>query len=209
MSEQAKQARLERLLFPPEEAPVHPPRRLFAVLDGARDPSVHIRVRESGRPFACLYRGELPAPLAEVAPYLVELASGDDWSRLLLADAWGESWGIFVDTRVELAPLMRHLRGFLKVRDDGGRQLVFRYYDPRVFRLYLPTANATEANSLTGPVRAYYMESEDGSELLAFRPRSDGFTCETLPLQAGVKPEGGTPSRLSAAGARHDSVSKA
>lgn len=154
MSDRQRLARLWSLLFPPEQAPVHPPRRLFAVLDGARDPSIHVRVKESGRPFACLYRGELPAPLVEVAPYLVELADADEWSRSLIADAWGESWGIFVDTRVDLPLLMRRLRGFLKVRDEGGRQLVFRYYDPRVFRSYLPTVTAAEGNAVTGPVRA-------------------------------------------------------
>ena len=32
--------------------------------------------------------------------------------------------------------LRRHLRRFLLVKDESGRQLYFRYYDPRVLRLY-------------------------------------------------------------------------
>lgn len=182
MSKVVRESRLVKLLFPEEEVPIHPPRKLFAVLDGARNPEIHVRVRQSGRPFACLYRGELAAPLLEVAPYLVELAEKDEWSRALLEDAWGENWGIFVETRVELAALTRHLRGFLKARDESGRKFVFRYYDPRVFRTYLPTVGHPEARSVTGPVRTYFMESADANALLAFRPRGDRFDCETLPL---------------------------
>ena len=39
------------------------------------------------------------------------------------------------------ARLRHHLKGFLRVRGESGQKMMFRYYDPRVLRVYLPTCN--------------------------------------------------------------------
>ena len=51
-----------------------------------------------------------------------------------------------------LEELRRHFRKFLKVEDPKGKSLIFRYYDPRVLRVYLPTCNAMELQTVFGPV---------------------------------------------------------
>ena len=81
---------------------------------------------------------------------------------------WGKSWGIFV--RIEDSSNLRyHLRTFLRVRDESGRNLLFRYYDPRVLRSYLPTCRADELKTVFGPIDTYIAESEDGQSLIEFR----------------------------------------
>jgi len=47
---------------------------------------------------------------------------------------------VFLRTETGIEQLRKHLRGFLRVRDEAGRRLIFRYYDPRVLRVYLPLA---------------------------------------------------------------------
>jgi hypothetical protein len=64
--------------------------------------------------------------------------------------------------------LRRHLREFLVVRDPMGNSLMFRYYDPRVLRVYLPTCNRTELSTIFGPVERFWMESADSGILLEF-----------------------------------------
>ena len=146
-------------LWPPDLN--SPAMRVYAVLDGARDPSIHEFVKGSNRPHCCLYAGELPRELVETAPYLVELERDGLFTRDLLERAWGKAWGIFACAEVDLEAMRRHLRRFLIVQDERGKQLLFRFYDPRVMRVYLPTCDPTERAQIFGPVTRYVIEGED------------------------------------------------
>jgi hypothetical protein len=156
--------------------------RTWAVLDGARVERLVREIESQGVSAACLLAGELDPSMARAAPYLVELERDSDFFRWLLERGWGRSWGIFVRFAGDLTALRRHLRGFLQVRVPDGRTVYFRYYDPRVFRLYLPTCNAVETATVFGPVGAYAMESEDGRELLVFSPETAPPKLARVPL---------------------------
>jgi len=69
--------------------------------------------------------------------------------------------------------LRRHFRGFLRVRDEAGRRLIFRYYDPRVLRPYLSTCWPKELDTVFGPVDCYLTEGEDAREVMEFRRQGD------------------------------------
>jgi hypothetical protein len=62
------------------------------------------------------------------------------------------------------------------------RKLLFRFYDPRVLRAYLPTCLAEELNIVFGPVRNFWMESRDPGELLEFRFSQGRLAVERLRL---------------------------
>jgi Domain of unknown function (DUF4123) len=158
-------------------------------LDGARDSRVHRRVLDGRFAHSCLYAGKLPPELIEVAPYLVRLEPEHPLAMALLAEAWGNSWGIFLRARPGLEPLRKHFRRFLKVRDEQGKSLVFRYYDPRVLRVYLPTCTAVELDFLFGDVLQLYAESERGDALLAYSREGGQLTRRTLPLWSAPRVE--------------------
>lgn len=141
----------------------------YAVLDGASVPDLLDQLYGDEPPeFVCLYRGELEPDLAEVAPYLVQLKAGSPFTEWLLGNCWGNHWGIFAASTEDIDVIRRHFRNFLMVKDPEGKQLYFRYYDPRVLRIYLPTCNPDEVQSIFGPVHAYLMESEFQSDALQF-----------------------------------------
>src|SRR5262249_35128420 len=117
------------------------PDPVFAILDGAVDPEVDPTLIDSGLPHACLFSGNLTKELARAAPYLVNLAQPADAARQMLKRGWGKDWGIFLTAPASLEALRQHFRRFLRVRDEKGKILYFRYYDPRVLRAYLPTCN--------------------------------------------------------------------
>ena len=54
------------------------------------------------------------------------------------------------------------------VYNEDGKPLYFRFYDPRVFRVYLPTCNESELEIIFGPVSRYLVESEDVGEMAEF-----------------------------------------
>lgn len=146
--------------------------QVYCILDGAsvHDLLSHLYIGE--REFECLYRGELQPDMAEVAPYLVRLPEKSEFTQWVLDQGWGQHWGVFVVSGQSLAVLRRHFRKFLMVHDSNAKPLYFRFYDPRVLRVYLPTCNAGELNSFFGPVEKYVMEDEDGKAMLSFQNSS-------------------------------------
>ncbi len=47
-------------------------------------------------------------------------------------------------------------------RDESGKKLFFRYYDPRILRAYLPSCTSTELAEFFGPVGRFLLEGRDG-----------------------------------------------
>jgi hypothetical protein len=139
----------------------HSKRRLFAVLDGARSPAIYPAVMDADAPSHCLYRGVIPDVLAKAAPYVVDLSSDAVFLDFLVRQGWGNSWGIFLIGPSSLDILRQHLRRFLKVKDEGGRSLVFRYYDPRVMRVFLPTCDEAQLDSLFSGIERFLIEDAD------------------------------------------------
>ena len=71
-------------------------------------------------------------------------------------------------TRAELRALRGHFRDLLQVQDEQGRNLWFRFYDPRVLRVYLPTCNVEEKRMMFGPILLYLVEDEHSTTFLHF-----------------------------------------
>lgn len=156
-------ARIEEQFWPKGER-----RDVWMIVDAARDRRIFRMLLESHFDYSCLYSGTLPPALEIVAPYLIQLEFEDRYTRRLIEHAWGNSWGVFLRCNTRMDKLRRHLRGFLVVRDPKGEQLVFRYYDPRVLRIYLPTCTREELRTVFGPIERFWMESDDPDSLLEF-----------------------------------------
>jgi hypothetical protein len=144
---------------------------VWAILDCARDPKIYLALLESRLEFRCLYSGRLPRALEMAAPHLVELFPNNRLTAKLLAEGWGRSWGVFLKIG-DAANLRHHLRKFLRVQDEAGRRLVFRYYDPRVLSRYLPTCTDDERRLFFGPISAFLVERDGEPGLDEFGPRS-------------------------------------
>lgn len=141
---------------------------LYAVLDAAREATVVERLKAAGEPHASLYDGAEGEELSVYGPWLVKLDPDKPLLEALVRDGWGGSWGVYLACGQPFADVRRHLRKFLLVKLPDGRQVCFRYYDPRVLRTYLPTCNADEVTAFVGPLDRYLAESVDDRELLEF-----------------------------------------
>lgn len=164
MSARETADRVRDALWPRDAGPTR--LDVFAVLDAARDERIYPAVLGCGLPYACLFTGDLPRELLETAPYLVRLEREAAFTDALLERGWGESWGIFASTTAGIEELRRHFRGFHRVEDERGKRLIFRWYDPRVLRVYLPTCTPAELRAFFGPVYLYSMEDEEPGALL-------------------------------------------
>ena len=157
----------------------------FAVIDGASVQGLLDKLYGLQPEFACLYRGELAPDMAEVAPYLVRLEPATEFADWVVSEGWGKHWGVFALAHASLREMRRHFRSFLTVYDPEGKPLLFRYYDPRVLRVYLPTCDARELQTVFGPVAAYLLEGEDPGEMLRFELSAGALQRGAQPLTPG------------------------
>lgn len=165
---------------------------LFAILDAARDQRVLAVLLESQARYQSLYEGPKGETLNDVAPYLVQLPKDADLLRILIQEGWGKSWGIYLKCYAEFQEVRRYLRHFLEVRQPDGEQVYFRFYDPRVLRVYLPTLASTEAGAFLGPIHCYLMEDKEPHTLLQFLNAEQGVARVPLPLTVITQPGQGT-----------------
>jgi hypothetical protein len=175
-------ATLKRELFP-HLFPSESESNTFAVLDGASIPGLLEQLYAEPKPeYVCLYRGELEPDIAEVAPYLARLEPTHPFTAWLFAEGWGRHWGIFALSRSGLKAVRTHLRKFLKVKDAEGRQLHFRYYDPRVLRLFLPACTAQELADFFGPMDSLVCEGEQPATALVYSQEAKTLKTRKIPL---------------------------
>lgn len=162
--------------------------RVYAILDGASIEDLPTKIAELRPRNFCLYRGELDTDLAEVAPYIVELAPRDIFTEWLLENCWGKHWGIFAHSPFSITEVRKHFRKFLTVYDDAGNPMLFRYYDPRVLTQFLLACEPEELQDLFGKVTTYFAESNETKNLVRYQFFNDSLQTSSLDFKstAGV-----------------------
>ena len=98
--------------------------------------------------------------MADCAPYLVHLTANSPALETLVQASWGKGWGIYLTSMESLKKIRRHLRRLLIVQTEDKRKLYFRFYDPLILNLFLPSCVSTELSRMFGPVSTYW--TEDG-----------------------------------------------
>src|SRR6266446_1940309 len=155
---------------------------LFALLDAAREPMILKLLLESKEEYQSLYQGAHGEKLVHFAPYLVRLPQQSPLLEKLVRDGWGKSWGIFLACDKPLQAVRSHFRHFLIVKTEAGKDLYFRFYDPRVLRVFLPTCTPEEIKQFFGPIKHYLVEDEKPELVLHFANHGRGMEKAALPL---------------------------
>jgi pSer/pThr/pTyr-binding forkhead associated (FHA) protein len=155
---------------------------LYVLLDASREPSVLKVILKSKEEYQSLYEGAQGAQLAHFAPYLVRVPQKSALLDTLVHQAWSKSWGVFLTSDTPLKDLRTHFRHFLTVKLPDGQQVYFRYYDPRVLRLFLPTCLPEETNQFFGPVKHFLIEADDPATALHFTRGPKGAAQKELHL---------------------------
>jgi len=136
--------------------------RLYAVVDGARAFDLAFTGRLMGHEMFTLFDGAFAKKIAHVGPCVLELNPEpgflDRWGA-----AAGKSAGVLLATAADPDALCAHLRTIFVVTDEERQEYFFRFYDPRVLRVFLPTCQEDELREFFGPVVLWVAETEDAS----------------------------------------------
>jgi len=183
-SHRGQPSRLAAQLFGGQVAGMRPDSAVYMLLDAARDPRIYSWLSEPREVVRqrCLYQGDVGDNLAHVAPYLLALREDQPESLRFAEAGFGQSWGLFLTSAAAFDDVRRHLRKFNVVYRQDGTPLVFRFYDPRVLRAFLPTCTGSELQRFFGPIDAFVAESEEGDALLRYSLRDGELVQSRLEL---------------------------
>jgi pSer/pThr/pTyr-binding forkhead associated (FHA) protein len=148
-------------------------------------------ILEGGAQYESLYEGWSKAELTLFAPYLVSLPPQSKLLEKLVSNGWGKSWGVYLTCNLGFSELRHHLRHFLMVNMPDGKQVYFRFYDPRVLRVYLPTCTREEIYQFFGPVWRFATEDEKPGDLLEFVRQGAGMKANIWHLAPAAPDSGG------------------
>lgn len=163
------------------ERSLAPGTRLYALLDAARESAGPYQAEQAGLECRSLFMGDLGERVKEVAPYIIEFPARSPF-RQWWFEQWGNSIGVLVEAPVTLEELRRHFRTLTVVRGaEDKKKYFFRFYDPRVLRVFLPACTTDEVKHFFGPITAFYCEGDGGAELLTFKPGPDGVVVKRNP----------------------------
>ena len=140
----------------------------YILLDAARMVGNLLEAKELNKNHSSLYKGRSEEDLADVAPYLFSLEKGSDFENWYLENGWGDSWGVVLHSTFAFEETFKHFRKFLLVKTEDEEELYFRFYDPRVLRIFLPTCDEKQLREFFGPVEHFICEDEDPGYALIF-----------------------------------------
>jgi hypothetical protein len=140
----------------------------YLLLDAAKAEMNLYTAMELNPNYKSLYKGNAEEDLAAVSPYLFSIKENTPFADWYFKEGWNKSWGVLVFANVAFEDVYKHFRKFLMVKTEDGKQLYFRFYDPRVLRIFLPTCTEYQVKEIFGPVRHFVTESEKENEALQF-----------------------------------------
>jgi len=157
----------------------------FLLLDAARMGVEMNEARERNAANDSLYRGSSSERLNGVAPYVFQFAYQTGFANWYLKSGWGQSWGVMLRSSYPLAAVHKHFRQFLLVQSEGGQQMYFRFYDPRVLRIFLPTCSRDQILEFFGDVIDYFIaEDKDPAFAVRYRHENGVLKTERVPVEA-------------------------
>ena len=140
----------------------------FLLLDAACTAENMEKAKELNPTHQSLYKGSAEEDLADVSPYLFSYQKSLEFSN------WYAEHGVDRNVlRLAVFEFLfeetyRHFRKFLMVKTENDEQLYFRFYDPRVLCIFLPTCDENQLREFFGPIEQFICEDEDPAFALVF-----------------------------------------
>jgi len=160
----------------------------YILLDAARMEAAISKAKELNPKHESLYREKGDAYLADVGPFLFQSNHYKEFKTFYTEEGWGNSWGVLLKTNEPFPTIHTHFRKFLLVKTEDGEELYFRFYDPRVLRIFLPTCDTAQLKEFFGPIQSFYCEDEDPAFVLVFElNKSFELQTQQIPLAAFIE----------------------
>jgi hypothetical protein len=157
---------------------------LHLILDGANLEQALTQGQTLNEQNRSFYRGESNSEIEGVGPYLFSYPHSEAFSTWYIEEGLNNAWGILIESAASFEEVYKHLRRFLTVTTEDGQQLLFRFYDPRVLRVFLPTCDHAQLRDFFGPIQYIICEDESPDFVLRFSLHNIELLTEQLPTNS-------------------------
>lgn len=170
----------------------------YAIIDSAQRPHFHQRLERLGVRYLSLFEGQAESNLVDIAPLLVDYPERDENPGLTREierlGALKPAVSVLVSD-LELHELALHFRDFhlIKVPEQGGREMLLRWYDTRILPVWSDLLTALQQATFFKSIRQwrYFDRFGDMQELILPVPPPD-----TLPALPPLRLEPDQYARL-------------
>lgn len=142
---------------------------LYGIVDSARNDEVFRYLVTGDVRYKSLFEDTMDVQSYGVSGFLVECKKESPLFKWMTTEAWGDNCCIFFTSKASFDDLFTHFQKFNRVYIEGDDVVLFRYYDPRVLSLFLPTCNDDQIHSFFGKVNLFFAENEDPTILKVFK----------------------------------------
>ena len=149
---------------------------VFAFLDPTRDSRIPAFLDASGEHYERVEETLTPSP------YLVTVPPESRLLDVLVKDGWSRGWGFYFTSTAAFDELRLHWRSYVMLRNERGREITFRFWDPRVLRVILPAMAAEEAREFLGPVLRVVVEGDQSDLATEFSWSPRGMRYQAIVL---------------------------
>ena len=140
----------------------------YILLDGSRLGHAIYIARELNKNNLPLYKGGQEEAVADLGPFVFTATDEESFNDWYKQYGWGNAWGMVVRTHAGFEACWIHFRQFLLVKTEDGKELYFRFYDPRVLKVFLPTCDAKQLLDFFGPVDKFIVEGDSQEEAIEY-----------------------------------------
>ena len=146
---------------------------LFGIIDSAKNDEAFRFMIEGGVSYKSLFDGTMDVQSYGVSGFLVECRNDSPLFQWMTGKAWGDNCCIFFTSKASFDELFIHFQKFNRVYLEGDDVVLFRYYDPRVFRNYLPTCNGKEIDLFFGEIKSFFAERKNPGSINIFGKKDE------------------------------------
>ena len=163
---------------------------LYAILDTARTSRVYFLLEDCEEFHQSLY----PTPISEeeedlenVSPFLVKFSPGSPFLEKIVREGWGNSWGLYFVSEKDFAEVYSHFQQYITITTEEGEEMYFRFYDPRVAKVFLPSCPREDLQKFFGPVSCFLMEDEKSNIMQKYTITEEELTQEEISVISSNK----------------------
>lgn len=140
-------------------------RRSYLVLDGGLINDLPQNLLRMKHFAFChpLYLNTAYETIVECGPMLVETTTNVTLQKIF-KEEWHSDSGIWLESDSSDVELVEHLRSLVHVKLESGITALFRYYDPRITRLWLTTMDTLQRDHILGPIALIRLPSDENSD---------------------------------------------
>jgi hypothetical protein len=154
---------------------------LYAIVDSARNDEVFRYFIIGDTPYRSLFEGTMDVQSYGVSGFVIECKKNSPLYDWVTSTLWGQDACIFIVCKMSFDEVFSHFQQFNRVILEGDKVVLFRFYDPRVLRTYLPSCKKQEIELFFGDMICLFAESEEKAIITRFE-RSDDKSEQDLQI---------------------------